>query len=159
MTVKRFDHELSTMMLVSSEKRLEPRLALALGGDHLGQPHGAGKRLLDEVADAPGAALLVGLVVELAGDEDRVERLAVGGGVDLRVDDVGAGNGAGAGDHRQEPRMIRGEHRDLGDRLEGAAGDAGGERAACRVGLADEVRVGDLARQVDAQPIGRDSGG
>ena len=50
--------------------------------------------------------------------------------------------------------MIGGEHRDLGDRLEGVAGDAGGERPSRGVGLADEVGVGDLARQVDAEPIG-----
>ena len=68
MTVNRFDHELSTMMLVSSENALSRDLRSRLRGDDLGQPHGAGERLLDQVADAAGAPLLVGLVVELAGD-------------------------------------------------------------------------------------------
>ena len=68
MTVNRFDQELSTRMLVSSVNALSRDLRCALAGDDLGQPHGAGQRLLDEVADAAGAALLVGLVVELAAD-------------------------------------------------------------------------------------------
>ena len=107
---------------VSSEKAPRRGAALRPAGDHLGQADGAGQRLLDQVADAAGPALLVGLVVELAVDGDRIERLAVGGGEDLRVDDVGAGGGAGAGDDRQQARMVGGEHGDLGDAGVGHAG-------------------------------------
>ena len=98
---------------------------------------------------------LVGLVVELAVDEDGIERPAVGGGEDLGVDDVGAGGGAGAGDDRQQPRMVGGEDGDLGDALEGMGGGGGGERAPGLVGVADERGVGELVGQIDAQPVGR----
>ena len=129
MTVNCSSSALSTMMLVSSVKALSRALLLALAARPCsGRRMRAGERLLDQVADLAGAALLVGVVVELAADRDRVERLAVGGREDLRVDDIGAGDGAGAGDERQEPRMVGREDGDLGDRLEGPGPDRGGER-------------------------------
>ena len=125
MTVNWFDQELSTRIAGLQRERLQARACgCALRGDDLGQAHRARQRLLDQVADLAGAALLVGLVVELAADRDRIERLAVGGGEDLRVDDVAAGGGAGAGDDRQQPRMVGGDDGDLGDALEGVGGDA-----------------------------------
>ena len=69
-------------------------------GHHLGQLEVAGQRLLDRVGDPNGAAALVGVEIELTRHRDRVEREAVGRGVDLGVDDVGTGHGAGTGDDR-----------------------------------------------------------
>src|SRR5581483_12487286 len=115
----------------------------------------AGQRLLDQLADFPGPALLVGIVLELAADGDGVEGLAVDGRIDLRVDDVAAGNRAGAGDDRQKPGMVRRKYGDFGDALETARADGRGEPATFALGAPDEAGVGDLARKIDAQPIGR----
>ena len=104
MTVNWFDSSLSTRMLASSVKAFRRGLRWALRATCSGRRSDAGERLLDQVADLAGAPLLVGLVVELAADRDRIERLAVAGREDLRVDDVGAGDGAGAGDDREQPR-------------------------------------------------------
>ena len=51
-------------------------------------------------------------IVEMAvpGDHDLVLRRHLG------IDDIGAGSRAGTGDDREQARMVRGEHRDLGDR-------------------------------------------
>ncbi len=155
MAVNWFDQVLSMRMLVSSEKAPRRARRCDLRADDLGHPDGARQRLLDQVADAAGAAQFVGLVVELAVDEDGIERAAVGGGEDLGVDDVAAGGGAGAGDDRQQPGMVGGEDGDLGDALEGMGGGGGGERAPGLVGIADERGVGELVGQIDAQPVGR----
>ena len=64
------------------------------------------QRALHAFRDADGAAQLVLVLGEFAADEDRVEGEAVRRREDLGIDDVGAGGGAGAGDDRQEPRMI-----------------------------------------------------
>ena len=83
-----------------------------------------------ELRHALGAAQLVLVALEGAGDEDRVERAAVDGGEDLRVDDVGAGRRAGAGDDREQARMVRREHGELGHAAEGVGRDLGRERCA-----------------------------
>ena len=64
------------------------------------------------VGDALAAAQFVLVALEGARDEDRVEGEAVGRGEDLRVDDIGAGRGAGAGDAAEQPRVVG---RDDGD--------------------------------------------
>ena len=115
MTVNWFDQALSTRTLVSSVKAFSRGFRCAFCATMLRQAKRAGERLLDEVADPPRPPLLVGVVVEFAADRDRVERLAVGGREDLRVDDVGAGDGAGPGDDRQQARMVGREHGDFGD--------------------------------------------
>ena len=134
-------------------------LSRPFGGARLahrvGQPDLAAQRLLDQFADARGAARLVLVAVEFARDRDGVEREAVGGGVDLRVDDVGAGQRAGAGDDRQQPRMIRREDRQFGDAARRVETDAGGKPLIGRLGGAHETRMGDLVRQIDLEPIGR----
>ena len=131
MTVNRLDSVLLMSARGSMREGLGAALRLGALGDHLRQPALARQHVLDQLADALGAAPLVLVAVELAADQDRVERLAVGGGEDLRVDDVAAGRGAGAGDHRQQARMVGRQHGDLGDRLEACVLHHGGEPLAC----------------------------
>src|SRR6185436_10488032 len=50
-------------------------------------------------------ALFVVAMLELALELDGVERHAIARGRDLRIDDVGAGPGAGAGHHGQQARV------------------------------------------------------
>ena len=58
---------------------------------------------------------LVLVEIEFARDRDRVEGTTVGGGEDLRVHDIGAGDRAGARDDGEQPRMIGCEHGELGN--------------------------------------------
>ena len=109
---------------------LEPRLARGALRHHVGQPQLAAQRALDRIGDAHRAARLVLVVLELARHRDGVEREPVGRGEDLRVDDVGAGRRAGAGDDRQQPRMVGREHGQLGDAARGVEADAGRDRLA-----------------------------
>src|SRR3984957_20858335 len=78
----------------------------------LGQLYVAVQRALDRIGDADGAPSLVVVELELARHRYGVEREPVGGGEDLRVDDVGAGGRAGAGDDREQPGMGGGEPRE-----------------------------------------------
>ena len=88
------------------------------------------------------------------GKQERVEREAVARRRDVRARDVGAGGGAGAGEQRQQPRMVGREQRQLGDGREGVGGEVCW-RACCpparraRTSLACST---DLAR-VGAQPV------
>ena len=103
-----------------------------------------------------GAAFLVLVAVEFARQRNGVERAAVGGGVDLRVDDVGAGHRAGAGDDRQQPGMIGREHGELGHRALGVESDRRWRGALPASSAArTKLRVLDLVRQIDLEPIGR----
>ena len=65
------------------------------------------------------AAQLVLVVIEVAGEQERVERKAVSRRHDVSAGDVGAGGRAGAGEQGQQPRMVGGEDRQLGDGREG----------------------------------------
>ena len=87
-------------------KALAPRFGLVRFSIISGSQALARQHVLDQPADALGAPPLVLVAVELAADQDGVERAAVGGGEDLRVDDVAAGRRAGAGDDRQQARMV-----------------------------------------------------
>ena len=60
-------------------------------------------------------------------DQERVERMAVARRGDLRAGDIGAGRGAGAGEERQQARMVRRKDGELGDRGEGVGRDVGRE--------------------------------
>ena len=51
----------------------------------------AGKQSGDRAADSFAAPQLLDVIFQLAAHEDRIERAAVGCGVDARADDVGAG--------------------------------------------------------------------
>ena len=93
--------------------------------------------------------------LELARHRDGVERAPVGGGEDLRIDDVGAGDRAGAGDDGQQPGMIRRHHGELGHAARGRERDRGGERLSGLRGRTQEARMRDLLRQIDLEPIGR----
>src|SRR5437660_224113 len=64
---------------------------------------------------AGGATSLVLVAVVFPSNRDGVERAAVGGGVDLRVDDVGARGRAGPRNDRQQPGMVGGQNRQFGD--------------------------------------------
>ena len=109
-----------------------------------------------DLADARGAARLVLVAIEFARDRDGVERAAVGGGVDLRVDDVGAGRRAGAGDDRQQPGMVGRQDGQLGHAARLVEADIDRERCGRPVRLARRKRAWrDLARQIDLEPVGR----
>ena len=122
-------------------------------GDGLAQPQGAAQRLLHRLGDAFGAAQFVGVFWEGARHRDDVEREAVGGGEDLRVDDVGARRRAGAGEQRQEARMVDGQHRDLGDAAIGVGRHLRFERAHLHFREAQESGVLHLAREIDLEPV------
>ena len=107
MTVWRVDSALS---MTTSGGDVEGLRAARCGGplavDEIGDPDLALERPLDGGGDALGPAQLVLVAVEGAREEDGVERHAVGGGEDLRVDDVAARRRAGAGDDGEQPRMV-----------------------------------------------------
>ena len=134
-------------------------LSRPFGGARLrhdvGQLDLAAHRLLDGVADAGGAACFVFVAFELARHRDGVEREPVGRGVDLGVDDVGAGKRAGAGDDRKQPWMVGREYRKLGDAALGVEADRGRQRLAGGFRRAHEARMRELVRQIDLEPIGR----
>ena len=118
------------------------------------EPDASLQRLLDQRGDALAAPHLVLVGVEGAADDDGIERAAVGGGEDLRVDDVGVAGRAGAGDDGEEARMVGREHGQLGRALECHRPDLEGELQASAVGAAHELGVAHLPLLVDAQPIG-----
>ena len=74
----------------SDVEGLRPLARRALAVDEVGDLHLALERPLDRGRDALGPAQLVLVPVEGAREEDRVERHAVGGREDLRIDDVAA---------------------------------------------------------------------
>ena len=84
------------------------------------------------VGHALGPAALVLLGLEFALDQNRVERHAVGGGEDLGAGDVGAGRRTGAGDERQQARMIRRIDREFGDGGEGIGFNRGDDASWAR---------------------------
>src|SRR5262249_52548371 len=81
---------------------IEPRPRGFPFGHDLRQLEVAAQGLFDRIGHACGPASFVGVEVELTRDGDGVGRAALGGGEDLRVDDVGAGNRARAGDDREQ---------------------------------------------------------
>ena len=83
----------------------------------------AGERLLDRAERCAAAPQLVLVVIEGARHADGVERQAVGGREHLRVDDIGAGGGAGAGDDRQQTGMVGRDDGEFGDAAEGVGDD------------------------------------
>ena len=132
MTVKRFDDWLSMMTRGSTVKALMRCLRPVGAGDRLLEPEFAAQRLANDVGDALGPAALVLLGLELALDQNRVERHAVGGGEDLGARDVGAGRRTGAGDERQQARMIRRIDGEFGDGGEGIGFNRGDDRSWAR---------------------------
>ena len=130
-----------------------PRCGLAR--HHFGQPQLAFEHLFDHFADAGGAAALVLVAVVFPRYRDGVERAAVGGGVDLGVDDVGARGRAGARDDRQQPGMVGRKDRQFGDAARLVEADIDRELVAGLFARPQKPRVADLARQFDLEPVGR----
>ena len=102
---------------------------LAPLGHQRAEPDLALEQLLDGLGDAPRAPQLVLVLLELARQQEGVEREAVARRRDVRARDVGAGGGAGAGEQRQQARMVGREQRQLGDGGEGVGGEVAGELA------------------------------
>jgi hypothetical protein len=147
MTVRRLEDSLSMMTRGSTVNGCSRRLGLGLLGNHLADADVAFHRLADEFHDALGAAALVGFGLELALDQQGVERHAVGGGEDLGAGDIGARRGTRTGEQRQQPGMVGGEHRQLGDGGELVGLDGGchllaGLSAAAMSGRGDMVLDG-----------------
>ena len=145
-------------LVVDDDRGLEGEgLDAALGGrarsHRVGQPQFAAQRLLDRIGDAIGAPLLVLVALEFARQRNGVERAPVGGGEYLRVDDIGAGHGAGAGDDRQQPGVVGRQHGQFGH-VAAVVADGGGKRLFGILGRAHEIGVLDLVRQIDLEPIG-----
>ena len=111
------------------------------------------QQLLDVVDDAAWRGPSRPRRREGAAQAEGVDGAAVRGRKDLRADDRGLGHGAGAGDQRQQPRMVGRIERNLGDALEGLDADRAGERHVRRVGGADHPRVLDLQLGLGAQPV------
>ena len=111
------------------------------------------QQLLDGLDDAVGADLLVLVGGEGAAQPEGVERLAVAGRKDLRADDRGFAHGAGAGDQRQQPRMVGRIERDFSDALEGLDADRAGEGLVRVIGGADHLGVLELQLELGAQPV------
>ena len=105
---------------------------LAPLGHQRAEPDLALEKLLDGLGDAPGAAQLVLVVLELAGKQEGVERETVARRRDVRTRDVGAGGRTGAGKQRQQARMVGRQQRQLGDGRERVGGEVAGELAARR---------------------------
>jgi len=120
--------------------RILPRLAFA-PRHHFGQPQLAFQHLLDHFADPGGSASLVLVAVVFPRDRDGVERAAIGGRIDLRVDDVGAGGRAGARDDRQQPGVVGGQDRQFGDAARLVEADVDREFVAGLLTGADETGV------------------
>jgi len=78
-------------------ERLEPPLRRHALGQRLRQFERAAQRLLDRIGDAVARRSSSSSRSNSREDRDGVERAGIGGGEDLRVDDIGAGHGTGAG--------------------------------------------------------------
>src|SRR5439155_3161326 len=100
------------------------------------------------------APSLVLVAVVFPGDRDGIERASVGGRVDLRVNDVGAGRRAGARNDRQQPWMVGREDRQLCNAAGLVETDIDRELVACLFAGADEARLADLPLQIDLEPVG-----
>ena len=146
-------------LVVDGDFRLDHEGArLASGGaprHHFGQPQLAFQHVLDHFADPGRAPSLVLVAVVFPRYRDGVERAAVGGGVDLGVDDIGARRSAGAGDDRQQPGMIAGENGQLGDAARLVEADIDRELVFGLFAGLQEAGMADLARQFDLEPVGR----
>ena len=147
------DHgELIGERIVDDDLRLDreghdaARRRAALGQQIL-EPDVAAQQAPDHVADAAAAAELVLVVLELAVEQEGVERIAVARRHDVGAGDVGAGGGAGAGEQRQQTRMVRRHDGQLGDCGEGVRRGLGGELPAFAFGA--------LQQLVRARPGGR----
>ena len=139
----------------SSAKALSRAFAAPRARDDFGQPDLAAQRLLDGVGDAARRGAPRPRPFEFARHRDGVEREPVGRGVDLRVDDVGARHRAGAGDDRQQPRMVGREHRQLGHAARRVEADRGRERLALLRLSRRKRACATLCGEIDLQPIGR----
>src|SRR5262249_52296844 len=96
------------------------------------------------VADPRSAACFVFVAFEFARYRDGVKREPVRRGVDLGVNDVGAGERAGAGDDRQQPRMIRRDDRARGDAAPAVEAESSGEIVAGLLAGGNETGVREL---------------
>ena len=103
-TVNWLDSALSISTSGATVKALMRPAPVAPLGHQRVEPDLALQQLLDGLGDAPRAAQLVLVVVELAREQEGVEREAVARGGDVRARDVGAGGRAGAGEQRQQAR-------------------------------------------------------
>ena len=88
-------------------------------------------------------------------DAEAVERHAVGGGEDPRIDDAGAAQRERARDLHEQPRVIGREQHDLGARPEPVAAEIEGQRPALGLGLAHEAGMALVRREVEADPVAR----
>ena len=133
-----------------------PGLALAAGfaGNHFRDMRLARQHVLDHPADRGASPEFVLVVGQFAVDQDRVECPSVRGGEDLRVGDVGAGCGTGAGDDRQQTRMVGRQQRDFGDGVERMGAHHGGQLLFRLVGIANELGVPHLLLERHGQQIG-----
>ena len=84
-------------------------------GDQEARHDLAGQGLLDRLAQARDAGGVAERPAFRVLHRKHVEREAVRGGEDLGVHDGAAGDGDGAGDLREQPRMIGGVDNDLAD--------------------------------------------
>ncbi len=158
MTVRRLDRALSMLMSgVTSNVSAAWRVARARG-DRLGQADLAAEGALHGERDAAGAAQLVLVALEGARHVDHVERQAVRGGEDLRIDDVGGRRGAGPGDGRQQARVVGGDHRQLGDAARRVRQDVDGGAGRADLRHVEQVGVADLVGEIDLQPVGAAGG-
>ncbi len=111
--------------------------------------HLAAQRLLDGVGHPRRPPQLVLILRKGAADENVVERQPVRGGENLRVDNVGVRRRACPGDNRQQAGMVAGENGDFGHAAERIGGDLRRQHFILRRRLAQELRMTDLARQID----------
>src|SRR5690606_15307751 len=76
------------------------------------------QQLLDRVDDAGCPYLLVLVGGEGAAQAEGIDRATVSGSEDLGADNRSIAHGAGPGDQRQQPRVVRGIEADLGNAFE-----------------------------------------
>ena len=152
-TVNWLDSALSTSTSGATVKApSRPRLLAPLRHQRA-EPDLALEQLLDGLGDAPRAAQLVLVLLELARQQERVEREAVARGRDVRARDVGAGGRAGAGKQRQQARMVGREQRQLGDGRERVGCEVAGELLAGASARADQLGVLHRLARVGPEPV------
>ncbi len=110
--------------------------------------------LLDRQSNPLAPAQLVVVALEGSRNEERIERHAVVGRENLRIDDIRPGRGASTGHDRKQPRMVGRNQRDLAHAAEGVRLHVDDRFKPVRGAAVQKLRMTDLSRWVDPQPIG-----
>ena len=118
-----------------------PSLDFTPLGQQCVEPNLALEQLLDRLADALCAPLLVVLLGKFPLQQKRIQSQSIARGRDVRADDIGASRRTGASKDRQQTRMIGSQHRQLRHLHEGVGMELRRQRFSIVFGLLQEAGV------------------